>query len=1200
MRVEDGENSIQKWRTTRGWLPRTLHRPYLFTLAGLFTFMLAAVETLRQWAKRQGGIVHWAYESDLPTAIWGAYTYLPLAFALLAINLFDACAQDVLRLEPFFQLAKAEGVSASMLFTNYCSNTLAASFMAVRNRNWIVLAVAPVSLAFRMFLPSLLAGLVELDDGIWTENKVVNTWPSIIDLDSQKVWLTSGSSGNGPLGSPELNAFFMPDPEDFTTAPVSLPDDQNNSSLLTLTQDVFWSNLTCSSHSEGVAYPQVVTDLSSASHLPHGQQIWSWNIENALMENSVNGSSNSQCQVSVILNTLIGADSMTVQARFWEPVDSAGNMVAPSAFTTSGCSSSFKVFGVMIDMDLAAGNVSSANYTMFACSTVYQQALADVTLDSNATVASVNMTPAAVKPLNSQDFLVEGVHDLIASRYLSTTTDVRVESSSQGNIFANSSGAILVATDSNVQNTTSYQQQIRQYWNYEFIVTIDRFFSPGGPPTSADAQQKSLVVILMVASDAVTLVEAILGIGLVAIAILLSIYPNRPNFLQWDPGSISAQCTLIARLFTSSSKVMFAEAKLHMANTRQLKRWAKGKSCEWVVEDGEERIRVVDCPVPPSTRPSRFINNRPDPMPHFLRPMIFLAECFVIAAILTLFGVSLSYIRWKSINSFFSTGATVAMVFLNFGPTAIASVIGSFLLSVYRNLTAMEPWIRLQDGLADARQSIVENYAIQTPLVPLFLQRHRKPGILLFASIVCLGDLVLRLLSGGIFTPQLKRYSSPTSALSHVYRPGLLFNNSYKTNIDISLVATSRLLNNVTILPWATVDGSFFFTPYSVHNPSDDNYPIYITTTRGYGVDLDCEELPLTSAADVQSWTYTIPVGSTQETCSVEIALTERQKHSTRQSVHYYAPNGTNPACQESSLFVWASWEARSSKHKNESSVLALHCEPRLHIQDFRVEFDSDGTIEILHPVIGSEVTSGELYQNASALLKIFNQMLLGPHENITSRWGGTATSQHRTHSYHYNWPGSLTSNSYTNKYSKDSILRPSHFISTVQGVYKTLFSTHLALWGDQYFDRLPSSSPHPARGNVVDSFWGFIPATSLVVIIICLLSIDAVALMTVFTVRFKRYRGHRVPRTLGSLIPWVVESRMLADLGATWEMSGRERDKHLLEQDRKYRVGDFSATGGPPWALDYDDDLRRDDPPRDSEIELQNRGSDGPSNERE
>jgi hypothetical protein len=241
--------------------------------------------------------------------------------------------------------------------------------------------------------------------------------------------------------------------------------------------------------------------------------------------------------------------------------------------------------------------------------------------------------------------------------------------------------------------------------------------------------------------------------------------------------------------------------------------------------------------------------------------------------------------------------------------------------------------------------------------------------------------------------------------------------------------------------------------------------------------------------------------------------------------------------------------------------------------------------------ISGSAITSGPLFQNASTVLKDFNQMLAGLPRNFTSHHFNSSHTHHRHHHHRYDWPGRLTANSYHMAFPEDFTLKPRHLILAVQTVYQTVFSTHLALWKDKFLERLPTHSPQQAKGNLLDSIWGFIPSTSLVVIIIVLLAIDAVALMTVFFVRFNRYRGVRVPRSIGSLIPWVVQSRMLTDLGDTWGMSGRERERYLLEKDSKYRVGDFSAEGGPLWALDYDyGEQHADDQGADAGIELHER----------
>ncbi|KAJ5166301.1 uncharacterized protein N7482_005082 [Penicillium canariense] len=1177
MPVADVHGSEQKWRAFQGWLPQSLHKTYLVTLAGLFLFMLTVIESLRQCSKRQGGIIHWQYEEDLPTAIWGAYTYLPLIFALLAINLLDVCAQDVLRLEPFFQLAKPDGAPATVLFINYCCNGLTASVTAFRNRHWVVLCVAPVSLIFRLFLPSLLAGLVVLDDGNWVQKKIVNTWPSIIDLEIQQSWLSAGSSSQGPLGSAELNSFFMPDPSDYATPPISMPlDDQNDSSLLTLNQTIYWSNMTCVTSSRRGSSPDAVVHLNSTSPLPNGEQIWSWDVRNVTMGGIPGENSSSQCQVTVQLDTVIASDQGTIQARFWEPMGSDEKLLTPSAFSYDGCSL-FKIFGVIVDMQLAAGNVSDSNVTVLACSPTYQQAWADVTLNPNASIANVKTASSTVKPLDTLEFYVEGIHDLIASRYLLSEHNVRLGNDLQFNFSAGDNDPVILTSDSTIINSQQYLEEIRRYWNSQFVVTIDRFFSPGAAPTPADAEQQSLVIILTVASKAVSLAEAILILGLILLGGLTYVYQHRPNFLHWDPGSIAAQCAIVAKLFTPASRAIFAEAKLHQATTRQLRQWANGKWCEWVDEDGEQQLQIADwsevSSAPPHPPPGRR-----DPMPHFLRPLWFLMECLILAGTLAFFGVSLAYLRWKNINSFFSTGALVSMIFLNYGPTAIASIIGSFLASIYRNLSLMEPWIWLQEGMATARQSVVENYGIQTPFVPLFMQRHHRPGLLFTVSLVCLGDLALRILSGGLFTPQLKTSTSATSAVVNIYNSSAIANRVDDTDIEMSLMATSRVMNNVSFLRWTSTDGQYFLMPFAIHEPSDDDYTTYSAITRGIGADLECQVLgPNPSVNDSVSgalaWNYTIAGDENGHTCTVNIPLTEGLAAKAGRSVHFYAPNGTDTFCANSSIFVLAFSELKNMSSIKASSSVALHCQQKIHLQDFHVEFDSSGMIQDQKLIDGSIITSGGLFHNASEILGSFNQMLTSSPRNFSSHHSARPHSQHHRNRHHrYDWPGRLTANAYDTLYSKDSEMTPEHLILAVQTVYQTVFSTHLALWKETFLYHLPPHSAQPAYAKVIDSLWGFIPSTSLVVAIISLLAVDAIALMGVFIVRFNRYRGPRIPRSIGSLMPWIVQSRMMTDCGDTYDMSERERERYLIERDRRYRVGDFSTAGGQQWALDYDD----------------------------
>ncbi|KAJ5102478.1 hypothetical protein N7532_003007 [Penicillium argentinense] len=140
--------------------------------------MALSIEFLRQYSNRHHGVIHLKSYEDLANVTSGVYTYVPTAFAILAVALWNICALDVLRLEPFFQLAKPEGASGSVLFTNYCFfYGILTPIMAVRNRHWVVASVASMALVLRVMLPSILSGLVNLDEPTIVATRHLNTWP---------------------------------------------------------------------------------------------------------------------------------------------------------------------------------------------------------------------------------------------------------------------------------------------------------------------------------------------------------------------------------------------------------------------------------------------------------------------------------------------------------------------------------------------------------------------------------------------------------------------------------------------------------------------------------------------------------------------------------------------------------------------------------------------------------------------------------------------------------------------------------------------------------------------------------------------------------------------------------------------------------------------------------------------------------------
>ncbi|KAL4999697.1 hypothetical protein BDV10DRAFT_164125 [Aspergillus recurvatus] len=177
---------------SKGWLPISLRRLYLLPLSVILLLMAVAIEALRQYSNRHEGIVHYKRKEDLSSAAWRTWTNTPTILALLAMVLWEGFAQDVLRLEPYFQLACARGAPASVLFINYrFDNGILAPVRAAQNRHWVVFCVSSMSLLMRVAVPSLLSGVFVLDPLALVETNVVDTWPNLADLDSQQSWFST-------------------------------------------------------------------------------------------------------------------------------------------------------------------------------------------------------------------------------------------------------------------------------------------------------------------------------------------------------------------------------------------------------------------------------------------------------------------------------------------------------------------------------------------------------------------------------------------------------------------------------------------------------------------------------------------------------------------------------------------------------------------------------------------------------------------------------------------------------------------------------------------------------------------------------------------------------------------------------------------------------------------------------------------------
>ncbi|KAF7157615.1 hypothetical protein CNMCM5623_001989 [Aspergillus felis] len=1157
----EGQRQDQNDRTAaqdRGWMPSSLQAPFLCSLAVSFLLLAIALEYLRQYADRNEGLIIFKATAEMPKSVSVAYIYVPTAVAVLAVTLWNFSASDVVRLEPYFQLAKPEGVAAAVLFTSYSFYYgLMAPLMAARNRHWLVFFTSGLSSLLRIFLPSLLSGLLVLTEVTPTVSKSVRTWPDLLDVDTQKAWLSSETFGPHPNASVKMTVddVFILRSSDYATAAVSMPLDENDTSLLSLNQTVYWAELAC----------QVVnrTDIKPPDRGGF------WNISRLEFPSLGDGNASSTCYVDVSLGNITANPGASSQVRYWEPVHSETRLHAPSAFRARGCQP-VAVFGILLDLDMDAQGMSTSvtsNATAFACTATYMSAEAEVFISVNGSISEAKVHSSTERSLTSTDFAHEEFQDLVFSEYhsprlakLRTPNAVAVDGIDPGPVASNSTARIDVA---------QYQDGIVQFWKQKFITTMSKFFDPTATPTKVDARQVTTVVALDVISRSAIMAEAILFASVALLLFLAALYPRRMNFLRGDPGSIAAQCGMIADLFPPDTVLARSEAQFHSATTRQLRLWSKGFRCEWTGGPSERKINIVplkgplgsECLALPATRRGR------DPRPHFLVPLWFLVECVLLIGVLVTFGFALSSLRLNDISDF-STGKYALTLFLTFAPTFISTVISSLLASILRHLSVLEPWVRLQKGMASATDSLALNYGSQTPIAVLRKSGRGAPLLLTILSVTCVLNLLLNIMSAGIFEPRVEQYWTPASGLlSAQYNDSAFHAPSFAAEFDGYGLILSSLTTGASLLHWTTPEYSFL--PLTVNESDSDSLGsvTYSAITLGVGANLECHHIPTNNSwTDSETgkvfWNYTTPSG---DNCTVEVGNKDVDGGLIQRSIEYLLPSGDPPAspCQKS-IFIVARWATRNQAPMNSSNSLALYCTPSIQINEFDVQFDDQGTIASYMYAAATTDPRGQMLRNASESLGYFNRALTSTGQKFPAYRDSSF--------YQYDWPGLLTAFAYEPLDPSLDSFQPELLIRAVQSTYRVIFSSYLTLARDIYFDRYRSPATPAVDGTIVAKFWDMSPSTPTMVIIIVLLSIDFSVLVLVFALRHNRFNGPRIPKSVGSLIPWVARSRIAPDFRGTSRMTDSEQRDYLVRKSHKYAFGlSLCPDGEKRWLLDYD-----------------------------
>ena len=201
-----------------------------------------------------------------------------------------------------------------------------------------------------------------------------------------------------------------------------------------------------------------------------------------------------------------------------------------------------------------------------------------------------------------------------------------------------------------------------------------------------------------------------------------------------------------------------------------------------------------------------------------------------------------------------SSDPLVLSILENLVPTAFATINEPFWILLNRLLCVLQPFTDLRNGKAKPDTTVDARYTSIPPQLAVWRALRSGHFLLATVCVMAISMNVLAVALSGVFNESLRDTKLPTSSTT-IYSPALngipdiiksttsLISITYYDHFYATL---ANLRGNASLPPW--VDDSFFYLPFNLPNsgqPSEKQLSIdgYSALTRGFGVDLSCEQI---------------------------------------------------------------------------------------------------------------------------------------------------------------------------------------------------------------------------------------------------------------------------------------------------------------------------------------------------------------------
>ncbi|KAL8946590.1 MAG: hypothetical protein Q9222_007034 [Ikaeria aurantiellina] len=656
-------------------------------------------------------------------------------------------------------------------------------------------------------------------------------------------------------------------------------------------------------------------------------------------------------------------------------------------------------------------------------------------------------------------------------------------------------------------------------------------------------------------------------------------YTRRKTLLRSDPESLAALFALMTAHFRNFAALGSTNVNIDSMAAPELKQITADLKCHI--------SRPGACPVfklnSTARRPNREPSKPCTPRPFYFTPAGLLLSYATLLVCLAGCALALAFAQLRHFTYLAETNSLKSQVLWQFTPPLVATLIGAVWTVVHRDLCVSEPWIHLSLG-APASTSLSVNYASRTPYAVLFNASKRHHVFLSFISFVGVTTSILNIVMGGLFSQASSIVSTPI-VLSNIYGASALPASAAWNSTDwdmstaLELVRTN-ISDGTPVPPWSTRE--MFFLPVHI-DPSDSRISMsrYNISTTGIGASLEYKSAGASeggknlafglniSGSDPGAFTLNhysegsfglrqVPnpnlglggvTGPVQEAPDDDCYLVYRKELPPGPATIFMSLTATNLRAHKCSPYLAVLNRVYDISH---NTILGVVCWPQIHMYTTSIAVDANKQVQ-KYDILSVLDKPRSPLSNVQEHVRFFMDMVLSESDLHQSR------GYHGTRIGRYDWPGLLTARA-RNLTHPDGSQDADILATAANQTFAQTFASFWALYSDRFLTKAPN--PDKFEGQVSYQLARMVPSIPAFTVTFLLLALYLIA-ATVVSVKRRKQSTPRVPNSLGTIMPWIIHSRIFRDFVGTAHLSSSLRDAFLRSLKKEYRFGWFRDEQG-------------------------------------